>query len=301
MQFIKLSYLLCAICILSILDVESQEVYKVEAQYSMLVPNSMSRLEARSICIQQARLKALEDQFGTKIFESTTNYTSSTEINSKEYLINAFNSISDQYVSGEWLRDLEDPIVYSRLTNEELEITAKVKGEIRKRKAESVPLNYSSLRCPDVKCNSLIFDHGDNYFLSFQSPVNGYLAIYWEVLEEESVYRILPIADDEYTFNVKKDSTYIFFDAISDNTSPELKVTVSDQASSEINRLILIFDKNRDFAKTFAAEDYKMEITKDNLKLPPKFDQDNFSDWLYRLQLSNEYTQVNYEYIQIVR
>ena len=44
-----------------------------------------------------------------------------------------------------------------------------------------------------------------------------------------------------------------------------------------------------------------MEITKDNLKLPPKFDQDNFSDWLYRLQLSNEYTQVNYEYIQIVR
>ena len=54
-------------------------------------------------------------------------------------------------------------------------------------------LEYVILNCPETACRTSNFFDGEQFYLYFKSPVDGYLSVYID--EGDITYRLLP-----YTF-----------------------------------------------------------------------------------------------------
>lgn len=250
----------------------AQKVTEVEAEYTYVTSSEMSVAEAKRIATERAKLQALADEFGTTI--SQTNSTHINSSNSSSTL--DFLSIGSSEVKGEWLSDTKAPVYDVNFTDDNLIVKVSVCGKAREIVSASVDVSVMLLRNgKERKFESDDFRDGDDVYLSFRSPVDGYLAVYL-VDESSTAYRLLPYSGaNDGALSVKAGIDYLFFDSKMAATEQERnlidELTITASKNIEHNEVYILFS-SRPFVKP-------NDSSTDEL-IPCSLNAEDFQKWM---------------------
>ena len=235
--------------------------------------------QAELTAIERAKVDIIEKEFGTVV--GVSNYTE--VINEGDQSSVKFLSLGESEVKGEWIETIGKPDIQHQLANNMQVITVTIRGRIREIKTTKIDFEAKVLRNGiSDKFESAEFKDGDDFFISFQSPVDGYIAIY--LYDLSGVNRLLPMKYSGHpAYYVSADTKYVFFaDGVSlydDIAKKNHNAIHSDYGltcggESEVNRIYIIFSPN----KFSTASD---NIT-DDVTAPASIDFDGFQKWLSR-------------------
>lgn len=271
----------------------AQRVKKVSIEYTYHAPQHISPLDAKRIAVERAKMQAIADEFGTLV--QRTNATV-TGISNGKSSVDVY-SFSESEVKGEWIETIGEPEFLSMTYEQDmLVITVKVEGRIREVVSATIDMKAKILRNgTEDKFESTEFRCGDDLYLSFQSPVDGYLAVY--LLDEVSqmVYCLLPYkSSSEAITPIEHDKPYIFFSAEHAGDKAHLvdEYTMTCSRSTEKNTVYVVFSPN-EFAKANSTNVEEL--------LPQELPFEEFQKWLAKGRRQDTKMNVWKESITITR
>lgn len=256
-----------------------QNVKIISGEYTYYADPNMSIKEATAAAIENARLQAIAQNFGTLL----TQNTQQQDIVTNKHESNFFMQLNSMEVKGEWIRDVSEPETTREILEDgTLIIKAKVKIEARTISNEATDFEIKLLRNgTEARFMDTSFKSGDDMYLYLKSPVDGYVAVYL-VDEVPTAYCLLPYSSDtDGQQPVKRNKVNIFFSPdlateCDKNIVDELKMTCGDDLV-EFNQLYVIFSPNP-FTK--AIDNKSNEFVYDELLLPSQLSYKDFSKWL---------------------
>jgi len=271
---------------LFITNLSAQKTVKVCGEYIYHAPENVSLEQAKKTALERAKLAAMAEKFGTTVSQWNTSIV--TNENEKSDI--SFFSLGGSEVNGEWIKDVKvdyKPPPY--IEQEMMVISVSVCGEAREITRANIDFSAKVLSDAEKKYETDNFNDGQNIYLSFRSPVNGYLAVYL-VDEDETAFCLLPYSKDP-TGNVpvKAGKEYIFFSPKhADPAEKQLveegyKLLNSNSKSIETNFLYIIFSPN-EFIKA-------NDVQKDRL-LPGELPFADFQKWLAKNRQRDKDMQV---------
>ena len=279
--FITLLLCLC-------LTARAQKIVTVSGEYTYYPPESVTLENARQIAIQRAMVQTLADEFGTIVEQSSTTVIAGSKVD--------FKSISSSEVKGEWIETVGEPLVQISYQDGMLVLKATVKGRAREIVSAPVDLKAKILRNgTDDKFESDVFRHGDDLYLSFLSPVSGYLAVY--LLDGGGqVFCLLPYQNSaDGIFKVTAGQRYVLFSAASAPPTERYMVdeyVMTTERTAEFNRIYIVFSKN-EFVKA-------ADIRAGNF-LPRQLPFDDFNQWLVKNRRADIDMQLIIKVIEITK
>lgn len=213
----------------------------VSTEYTYHVPSSVTENEAKATALTRAKIKAIEEHFGTVVSQ---NNATSIKANGEKSDVK-FTSISQSEITGEWIETIGEP-TYDIQYDGGLVITVRVKGIIRP------IINAECDIDAHVYCNGVgsrfernDFKNGDDLFVSVSSPIDGYIAVY--LSDGENVFCLLPYPDDDgHATPITGGDTKILFSY--DHPDPKASVRqyhLTSDKDYELNMLYLIFSQNQ--------------------------------------------------------
>ena len=265
----------------------SQKTEKVTGTYTYYAPENMTLEEAKRTALDRAKISAIADAFGTLVTQS--NSTVMTNQNGKTD--SRFFSLGGSEVKGEWIETTHDPIYKISYEDGMLVVSVEVKGVIREIVSAGIDFTAKILRNgTEEKFESNEFRSGDDMYLYFKSPVDGYLAVY--LLDETTniVYRILPyIKSNLASFPVKADKDYVFFkkEHTTDYIVDEYTMTANQPI--EFNTFFVIFSPT----KIIKANDSSDE-KKDGIRV---LEHNDFKKWLVGVRRQTSSKVIEYSII----
>lgn len=266
----------------------SQKLKTVEGDYTYYAPENVTMEQAKRTALERAMLQALADEFGTIV--SQQNVTRVENHNGRSDI--DFLSIGGSEVKGEWIETIGEPIYNIRYEGNMLVISCHVKGKAREITSAGIEFQVHVLRNgTDDKFESDQFRTGDDLFLSFQSPVSGYLAVYL-VDASEQAYCLLPYRNQtDGIYPIKANQHYLFFN-IKDAPLQERpyvdEYVMTCEHEAEHNQLYVVFSPNQ----FFKASD---NVTDD--RLPRELNNTDFQRWLAKCRKRDE--EMNLQMIPI--
>ena len=99
------------------IDADHKSSLKQQSEISQL----MSKSE-----LAQAKINAIENAFGSIILEGNSLYTLNKQQGTKTEFNQVFNSISDVFVNGDWIKDINPPKTERIIKGEDIFYTANV-------------------------------------------------------------------------------------------------------------------------------------------------------------------------------
>lgn len=285
----KQSLLLILLMIIS-LPAFSQKMKTVEGEYTYHAPENVTLEEAKRTALDRAKIQALADAFGTIV--SQTNATRMENRNGKSDV--DFLSIGGSEVKGEWIETIGQPDYNISYEQGMLVVKVSVKGKAREIVSAQIDIVAKILRNgTEDKFESDEFRSGDDLYLSFMSPVSGYLAVYL-VDAEQTAYCLLPYRNqNDGIYKVDANRRYLFFN-IKEAPAQERQYVdeyvMTCSRSSEYNQIYVVFSP-QPFAK--AADNAAVEL------LPRELSFENFQKWLVRNQKADKDMQIRQALIQI--
>ena len=285
----RLLFSVCFMMGMSLVAV-AQKTERVTATYTYYAPEHVSIEEARRVALQRAQLQAIADAFGTIVTQ--TNATTVRNENGKSDV--SLLSLGASEVKGEWLRTDGEPEYEIAYEDGMLAVTVRVKGVIREIVNAAVDFQAR------VLCNGTEdrfeqdrFRNGDDLYLSFQSPVDGYLTVY--LLDAEgTAYCLLPYRGDTGgRVAVKGNRRYVFFSV--DDVPAEERGMVDEYVMTcgnreELNQIYVIFSPQL-FTK---AVDYAGEGVQ-----PRELPYEEFQQWLFNCRKQDREMRVEVKHIVI--
>lgn len=275
--------------LLSSLTVFAQKLKTVEGEYTYHAPENVTIEQAKRTALDRAMIQALADEFGTIVSQSNA-----TRVENQNGQTNIdFLSIGGSEVKGEWIETIGEPIYNIRYEGDMLVVSVKVKGKAREIVSAGIDFQAKVLRNgTDDKFESDQFRSGDDLYLSFISPVSGYLAVYL-VDAENQAYCLLPYRNQsDGIYLVKANQRYLFFNA---KEAPQNERSYVDEyvmtcnRSSEQNQIYIIFSPNL-FVK---ATDNQSNAT-----LPRELKFEDFQRWLTKCRKHDK--EMNLRMIPII-
>ncbi|MBQ6065019.1 MAG: DUF4384 domain-containing protein [Prevotella sp.] len=255
------------------LPIFAQKLKTVEGEYTYHVPDNVTMEEARRTALDRAKIQALADAFGTIV--SQFNATRVENRNGKSDI--DFSSIGGSEVKGEWIETIGEPIYDIRYVDGMMVVTVKVKGKAREIVSAAIDYQAHILRNgTEERFEDDQFRSGDDLFLSFTSPVKGYLAVYL-VDADGQAFCLLPYRNQaEGIYPIEANRRYLFFHAKS--VPPAERILVDEyvltcERSMEHNFIYVIFSPNP-FAK---ASDTNADDA-----LPRQLSHGDFQKWLVK-------------------
>lgn len=189
----------------------AQREKKVRAEYTYYAPENVSLEEAKRIALERAKMQSIADEYGTVVSQNNTTLVCNRDGKSSA----DFFSLAESEVKGEWIETINQPEFITSYEQGMLVVKAIVSGRIREIISAQIDIKAEVLcNGTDLKFARTDFKSGDDLYLYFQSPVDGYLTVY--LLDEvtQMVYCLLPYkSSPESIFFIKKDTPYIFFSA----------------------------------------------------------------------------------------
>ena len=274
---------LCVIFSLSLLPLAllGQKVCEVSGTYTYYGDPNQSVKEVRAAAIEHARVQALAEKFGTLLTQNTIQQESIK--NGQEH--SDLMQLNASEVKGEWLEDLREPeILREELVDGMLVIEARVKGRARAISSEAVDFEVLTLRNgTEKRFADTSFRAGDDLFLYFKSPVDGYVAVYL-VDEQQQAFCLLPYSgDSDGQQPVEHGREYVFFSPrhlydVPQQLIDEMSMTCADERF-EHNQLYVLCSPNS-FTK---AVDRQGRQLADGLQLPRELAFKDFVRWMSRL------------------
>ena len=267
----------------------AQKTKTVEATYTYHVPKSVTEELAEQIALERAMLQALADEFGSIVFQMNTASIAGSDGESEL----DFSSIGGSEVKGEWIETIGKPEYSKYYDNGMFIITCHVKGKARE--IVNTPIDIQTrVLCngTDDKFVNDRFKDGDDLYISFQSPVAGYIAIYMVNQNEEVAYCLLPYRNQaEGVYPVEANRRYLFFNR---KFAPENERHYVDEYvmgclhSPEYNRIYIFFSPNK-FSKatdlqteSSSSRKIKKELKKKGIladSLPRQLSIEDFNKW----------------------
>ena len=285
----RLLFSVCFMMGMSLVAV-AQKTERVTATYTYYAPEEVSIAEARRVALQRAQLQAIADAFGTIVTQ--TNATTVRNENGKSDV--SLFSLGASEVKGEWLRTDGEPEYEIAYEDGMLAVTVRVKGVIREIVNAAVDFQAR------VLCNGTEdrfeqdrFRNGDDLYLSFQSPVDGYLTVY--LLDAEgTAYCLLPYRGDTGgRVAVKGNRRYVFF-SVDDVPAGEQgmvdEYVMTCGNGKELNQIYVIFSPQL-FTK---AVDYAGEGLQ-----PRELPYEEFQQWLFDCRKQDREMRVEVKHIVI--
>lgn len=209
------------ISLVSFLGATAQKMLTVDADYTYRAPEDVSLSKAKQTALERAKLQAIADAFGTIVSESNT--VRMTNRNGRSDV--DFMSIGSSDVKGEWIETIGDPQYKVEYDGETLVVTAHCKGKIREIVANEVDFSVKVLRNgTDDRSESETFFSGDNFYVSFTSPIAGYVAIYLVDVGNMACCLLPYQAQQDGIYSVKANQRYVFFNV--DEAAPVEKPIV---------------------------------------------------------------------------
>lgn len=263
--------ILLLLSVLFTLPVFSQKMKTVEGEYTYHAPENITLEEAKRIALDRAKIQALADAFGTIV--SQTNATHVQNRNGSSDI--DFLSIGGSEVKGEWIETVGEPQYDISYEQGILVVKVSVKGKAREIVSAQIDIKAKVLRNgTEDKFESDEFRDGDDLYLSFVSPVSGYLAVYL-VDAEQKAYCLLPYrSQTDGIYKVEANRRYLFFNI--KEAPPQERQYVDEYVmttprATEQNTLYLIFSPKL-FTK--ATDCHIDEV------LPRELDFEDFQKWM---------------------
>lgn len=229
----------------------------------------------RAKALERARVNALAKEFGTLV----ANVTESRETDDASF----FSSLSTSEVRGEWIADVGEPQYDVKLDAQgNMVVTCRVKGQARALSNKAADFEAQVLRNgTDPRNAATDFKPGDDLFVSFRAPTDGYLAIYL-VMPDGNVATLLPyLSSASGRVAVRHGKDYLFFNAQHADrdmgTPDELTITTEDAV--EHDRLYILFSPN-EFTK--AADRDGGE------NMPRNLSYEDFTKWLSKVRRADD-------------
>ena len=278
-----MKHILLLLSILFTLPVFSQKMKTVEGEYTYHAPENVTLEEAKRTALDRAKIQALADAFGTIV--SQTNATHVQNRNGKSDI--DFLSIGGSEVKGEWIETVGEPQYDISYEQGMLVVKVSVKGKAREIVSTQIDIKAKVLRNgTEDKFESDEFRDGDDLYLSFVSPVSGYLAVYL-VDAGQKAYCLLPYrSQTDGIYKVEANRRYVFFNI--KEAPPQERQYVDEYVmtcsrSSEYNQIYVIFSP-QPFAK---AADNASEET-----LPRELDFEDFQKWFTKCNIKDNKMQI---------
>ena len=204
----KRSVLLTILLVVFVLGVWAQKVLTVDAEYTYRASEDVALSKAKQIALERAKIQAIADAFGTIVSETNTMRMSNKNGRSDV----DFMSIGGSDVKGEWIETIGTPQYLVNYDGETLVVTAKCNGKIREIVANEIDFQVKVLRNgTDDRSESDEFFSGDNFYVSFTSPVAGYVAIYLVDVGNMACCLLPYQAQQDGIYSVKANQRYVFF------------------------------------------------------------------------------------------
>jgi hypothetical protein len=312
MKKLSLIILLATFCLSS--SAQDIKVVKIKGKAQVQwYPERESLTEARERALELAKINALERAFGTLVMQGNAVYVENKKTGEKVETNTTFKMIGNTAVKGEIIQILKEEyketkkkekIDRKKVENTYIDCNIAIEAKEltdTKIEIESYPLNTVKLIKPVTQ-----FYEGDDLFLYFRSPLNGYLTVFLDDGTQAQCllpYRTMPkgleeampiVADKEYVFfSDKLEHNYFEDDFFAEDTY-EL-VASSDK---DLNELYIIFSKeplNKPILSKDENNELLVELEKENYELPRTIDADAFKKWLVKIQqIRNDLQIINH-------
>lgn len=270
-----MKHLVACILLLLPLTLFAQQTKRVEGEYVYYAPGYMSVEHAKEKALEQAQIRLIADEFGTNITQMNSTIVANRDGNSNI----DFTSFSSCDVKGEWLETIGEPEFSVSYDRGMIIVKCFVKGNVREVISAPIDIKAKILRNGTTdKFEGYDFKSDDDMYLSFQSPVAGYLAVY--LLDAEgNAFCLLPYrAQTEGIQKIDANKPYIFFSAADTpiaerNLVDEYTMTCSGEFES--NQIHVLFSPNA-FTK---ANDNDMGDF-----LPRELSNKDYQKWLAKVR-----------------
>lgn len=230
-------------CLLS-LCLQAQKTKKVHGEYVYHAPENVTLEDAKRTALERAKVQALADAFGTLVSQSNSTIVRNTDgVSSSDFL-----SLGGSEVKGEWIETIGEPEFDISFTEGMLVVRVSVTGRAREIVSSKIDFEAKLLRNgTEPKFESSEFRNGDDLYLYFKSPVDGYLAVY--LLDETTmqVYCLLPYRNSgEGSVKIKHDVPYVFFstEKANNNKAEVDEYVMTCAGKHETNVIYVIFSTN---------------------------------------------------------
>ncbi len=281
MVFGRIIVTLC-FCLLS-LCLQAQKMKNVHGEYVYHAPENVTLEDAKRTALERAKIQALADAFGTLVSQSNSTIVRNIDgVSSSDFL-----SLGGSEVKGEWIETVGEPEFDISFAEGMLIVRVSVTGRAREIVSSKIDFEAKLLRNgTEPKFESSEFRNGDDLYLYFKSPVDGYLAVY--LLDETTmqVYCLLPYRNSgEGSVKVKHDVPYVFFstEKANDNKAEVDEYVMTCENDVEQNTIYIIFSENSIVkASTFLSENI----------LPRNLSYGKFSEWLVDNRMSDKSLKV---------
>ena len=256
----------------------AQKIVKSAGTAQVRMETNMTTDEAYQQAEQLAMINAIEQAFGTYVEQQM-------DMTIKEGRT-AYNIIGTTKVRGDWLETIDKDFSehveiesgkYNKKQNVKY-ITCNIKGKVRK-SSPKANIDFVLLNCPELACRTSDYIDGEQLYIYFKSPVDGYVSVY--VDEGDITYRLLPYVTmgDNYQsgVHISGDDEYIFFSEGNNNFSDAIvdEIEMYTNKQVEYNNIYIIFAEEP-FVKPILK---KKEVAEGRI-LPKSLESVKFHEWL---------------------
>lgn len=262
----------------------AQRTEKVTGTYTYYAPENVTLEEAKRIALDRAKLSAIADAFGTLVTQSNSTIVGNQNGQSDSH----FFSLGGSEVKGEWIETTREPFYNIRYEDNMLVVSVEVSGRIREITKAGIDIVAKVLRNgTEEKFESSEFHSGDDMYLYFKSPVDGYLVVYLLDETTQEVFCLLPYkASGEGTYRIEHDLPYILFSAQKELVKPSIvdEYTMTCNREKEFNDIYVVFSPD-----SFAKANTKESIDE---RLPRLLSYVDFQKWLVKLKSKDKNTTI---------
>jgi hypothetical protein len=274
-----LNIILLTLTMMILTGAQAQRVKRSEGVSQVRVERNMTKEDAYRKAIELAKVNAIENIFGTYV-EQQTQIT--VQSGTSDFYI-----VGNTKVKGIWVREIDAPRITEDYRDEKGEfgiekvlwITCRVRGEV-KQVMPRPAIEYQVRNCVYPACRTATFLSGEQLYLWFKSPVNGFLSVFID--DGEMVYRLLPYSTmgNENSFEIRGDENYLFFapearKGVNTAEKPD-EIELYTLKSKEYNTLILVFSTDRYFKPGLNPE----LVEEKKYLLPKSLTKTRFENWL---------------------
>lgn len=253
---ITISIIITILWYLCTLSLMAQNVETVEAHAVYTAPATMTPKEARYQTILSAQVDAVARTFGTIVSAENMSFVREKDQASSS----DFFALHEGDVRGVWLETIGDTIwsTPQHMADGSVIYEVRLKGKIMELKNAPIAIETKLLfngTNPDRnEIRDFTFHDGDEMYLYFKSPVDGYLAVYIVDYDNNmTTSRILPY-DGELggIHKIMADTDYILFSK--EKAEPGVRALVRgclmrSRTNHDFNQFFVIFSPNP-FSKT---------------------------------------------------
>ena len=289
MSRITTLFLLLTVCI----GLSAQQTKKVRGEYTYYAPENVSLEEAKRTALERTKIQLIAEEFGTVVAQTNTTFVENTDGKSSV----DFQSLAASEVKGEWIETIGDPKYHISYEQNMLIVKVEVEGRIREIKSAKVNFTAKTLRNgTEERFESSVFKDGDELYLSFSSPTDGYVSVYL-IDTKRDAYCLLPYPEDkDGKVLVEHGKRYVFFsikEKSKKETTPVHEYKMTCDKGMESNFIYIIFSPTAFTKASDAIASHPEE------ELPRMLPFTDFQDWLERCRRRDKEMAVEVRQITI--